>query len=218
MVAPRLPQDQCDERLRADLDLAASVRAAIGIDGVDDTIEAARVAANDPDADTSRYGIPITQGELALVDQSGAGDDATVGLAGLTAARPDVFNALWWEADQLTVSVLRADTLLLEEARCLERVGADGGVRYVTAGIPVDELNALGDRINADRDDLLREGIEVTIVAADPTTETVQVGLQDVADDVVARLVERYGNVVQVVQASAPRPIPQAPAQPGPGG
>lgn len=216
-VPSRPSQDLCDTWLRADIKLAVTIRAVMGVEGVDDTEAAAESAAGDPRADTLHYGIPLTQAELESANESIGPTDATVGLAGLVAARPETLNALWLDGDSLTVSVLQADQAVLERALCLERGPAAGKVQYVTAGIPAAELAALGDRIHAERDALKREGIEVTVVSSDPTTETVRVGVADASPAVVARLIDRYGTVVVVEETTGPRPAPLPPA-PGPGG
>lgn len=190
----------------------------MGVDGVDDTVGAAEKAANDEAADTSRYGIPLTQTEIALVEQSLGGVDGTIGPTGLVAAHPDILNTLWLEGNTLTISVLRSDAAVLELAQCLERGDFVGRVRYVSAGIPAAELSALGDRIHADRDGLAREGIAVTVVSSDPKTETVHVGVADLVEGTAARLIERYGTVVETIETAGPQPLLPRSHQPlGPG-
>lgn len=190
----------------------------MGVDGVEDTVGAVEKAANDEEADTSRYGIPLTRTELALVEQSLGAVDGTIGPAGLVAAHPDILNTLWLEGDMLTISVLRPDTAVLELAQCLERGDFVGRVHYVSAGISAAELSALGDRIYADRAALAREGIEVTVVDSDPKTETVRVGVADLVDGTAARLIERYGTVVETIETAGPQPLLPPSHQPlGPG-
>ena len=190
----------------------------MGVGGVEDSVDAAENAAKDEAADTSPYGIPLTQAELALVERSLGPVDATVGPAGLVAAHPDVLNTLWLDGGTLTVAVLRPDAAVLALARCLERGDVVGRVRYVSAGIPAPELSALGDRIHADRAALAREGIEVTVVSSDPITESVRIGVADVGPETASRLIERYGTVVEVVETAGPQPLLRPSDRPrGPG-
>lgn len=215
---PERPSDEdCVALMRGEQRVWVSIRAALGVDGVEDTAEAAGRAAADPDADYAVLGIPLTSEEVDQIRLSSDTPDATVGLAGLVAARPELMGTLWLEGQTLVVTILRPESTALRLARCLERGEFIGTVRYVTAGTPPAELAALGDRIDSERSVLARDGIDVTVIETDLTTETVIVGLTSSTPEIEARLVERYGSVVQVVEVSGPGPA-WPPQDPGPGG
>lgn len=215
---PARPSDaDCVALIRGEQRVSVSVRAALGVDGVDDTAEAAERAAADPDADYAVLGIPLTAEEVDQIRSSSDAPGATVGLAGLIAARPELMGTLWLEGGTLVVTILSPESTALRLARCLERGEFIGTVRYVTAGTPPADLAALGERINSERSVLARDGIDVTVIETDLATETVMVGVTSRTPEIEARLVERYGSVVRVVEVSGPgRAWP--PQDPGPGG
>lgn len=216
-VRGRPSDDDCAALIRGEQRIAVSVRAALGVDGVDDTAEAAERAAADPDADYGVLGIPLTAEEVDQIRSSSDAPDATVGLAGLIAARPELMGTLWLDGRTLVVTILRPESTVLRLARCLERGEFIGTVRYVTAGTMPADLAALGDRIDSERSVLARDGIDVTVIETDLTTETVTVGVTSGTPEIEARLVERYGSVVEVVEVSGPVPA-WPPQNPGPGG
>lgn len=207
VAVPARPTDAaCDALIRADTDTALRVRTMIGFDGISATAEAVAIAAADPAADIDLYGVPMTEREVAALREAGI-EEPTVALAALVTAHPDSFGTLWIDGATVVISVGSPDEALLRAARCLERGHLAGGVRYVTAGVPIAELNALTDRISEDRNALAREGIEVTIVGSDPVTETVEVGVRVLTLEIADRLVARYGTVVRVVQSFGARPV-----------
>lgn len=205
-VPPRPSEADCEALIRGDHGVSASIRVALGVDGVDASIEASTRAATDPAADYEMLGIPLTPQEVDQIRSSLGVPDATVGLVGLVAARPDAMGTFWLDDRTPVVSVLSADTGTLRIARCLERRELVEHLRYVTAGVRPADLVALADLINSERSTLARDGIDVSVVEADPTTETVTVGVGTHTPEIEARLVERYGSVVRVVQKSGPRP------------
>jgi hypothetical protein len=202
-VPDRPSPPECSSLIRADLDVAITVRAAIGIDGIDPTREAAQRAAIAPDVFDAPFGIPLTPSEVSLVQAAMPVPDGTTALRGLIAASPEDFNDLWLENDVPVVSVLRPDSTLLRLARCLEVRGA---ARYVTAGVSATALNALGDRIDGDRELLAREGIAVTVVETDTRLESVTVGVSGLMPATAQALIDRYGTVVRVIESEGPRP------------
>ena len=216
-VPPRPSDSDCRFLLSGEHDLATRVRAMISVDGVNATTDAAYRAAADADADYVMLGIPLSPEEVEEIRSVVGVLDPTIALAGLVAVRSDVLGTIWYDAGTLVVSVLTPDTETLRVARCLEPVALDGQVRYVTAGIRPADLAALADRIDGERSALAGDGIDVRVVEADPTTETVTVGVAVKTPDIEARLVARYGSVVRVVQTAGPRPA-WPPADKGPGG
>ncbi len=199
--------DVCADLLRADTMTAIQVRLALGVDGIEGTLDAANQAAADPASTLTDYGIPLTAAERALAHDALGVPETFTGLSGLVAAYPTDLASLWLEGGSPVLSVLRPDPAVLLLARCLERDRIVGTVRYVTAGIPPATLDALTDRISADLPALARDGIEVTIVSSDPTTETVEIGVRALTPAIRATLVARYGTVVRVIESPGAHPL-----------
>lgn len=216
-VPPRPSDPDCQRLLSREDDLAARIRAMISVDGVNATTDAADRAVADKDADYAMLGIALTPEEVEEIRSVVGVPDPTIALAGLVAVRSDVLGTIWFDAGTPVVSVLTPDTETLRVARCLEPVKLDGQVRYVTGGIRPADLAPLADRIDGERSELAGDGIDVRVVEADPTTETVTVGVAVNTPDIEARLVARYGSVVRVAETAGPRPA-WPPAHEGPGG
>lgn len=206
-VPARPSASECATRVRDDHATAAMVRAAMGVDGIDDTDVAVGLAASDPAADLSLFGIPLTPAEAELARAASRPPDATVGPAGLVAAHPEALNAMWLDAGVIVISVLVPDPEVLRLARCLEIGGQQNRIRYVAAGVSAAELAGLSDRIMGDRDSLADEGIEITITGSDPETETVMVGVKRLTEDIRTRLLDHYGTVLNVVETDGAHPL-----------
>lgn len=194
---------ECAALIRADLPTAVAVRSHIGIDAVEASNDAAGRAAADPMSVDVPFGVPLTSAESVAVQAAIPVPESTTALLGIIAAHPSEFSMIWLDRETPVVSVLQPDPTVLRLARCLEsRVPA----RYVTAGVPAAVLTSLGDRIDADRGTLAREGITVTIVETDTRLETVTVGVSGMTPTIERTLVDRYGTVVHVIESPGAHP------------
>lgn len=191
---------ECDALVRQEVALAVAVRAALG-SPIAATLAAARAAAMDPDADLVSYGIPLTQAEVGMLAAAGVATDPVTVMVDWTAEHPEVFSAPRLEGGVLIVSVRVPDQDVLAQTRCFEAGWLLDRVRYVTAPAATRaELDALLARVVADRNVLMREGIQFTTAWTDETTGVVVVGVKTLTPAIAARLIAKYGPFVKPIQ------------------
>ena len=193
----------CDRILRTDRPAARRIRVAHANDGLAADDARLTAAASDPTADMTQLGIPLLSDDVAVLQTAGIAIDGRTAITlWASTGRQDLFGGAWIDPPEdqfsLVVSVVDGDRAAHELARCLERPGVR--TRYVFAERSQADLHAIQAAIEADRETLPLEGIRLIGTAQLPNENVVEVGLQGLTDEIVAELIERYGEGIRVVE------------------
>jgi hypothetical protein len=108
--------------------------------------------------------------------------------------RDDLFGGYWIDppgSSRFVVGIVDGDPASMELVECLKRGDLD--VRYVFSERSWRELLAWKDAVGEDMNALRAEGIPITSVGPDMLTNTLEVGVDGLTDEIAAVLRERYG-------------------------
>lgn len=146
-AGPPPSSETCREELIGDLAAAKRIRTDLRVPGIAPTDAAIAAAANDPTADTSTAGIPLTHSELGALAASGLAMDGGNPLSEwVQVGEPGRFGGIWISppgSGRYVVSILASDPDALGLAQC---VGKGVDIRFVVADTTVADLKALVDQ------------------------------------------------------------------------
>lgn len=194
--------NNCDARLRAEIDAAVGIRLSLRIYGLSVGRDAAVAAAADPNSTLAEVGIPITPAERRALATNGlsVGDNLPLGEWVFDGA-PERFGGIWVDppgSGHYVVSIVGPDDASVELARCVAAL-TNLPTRFVVARMSDREGEALKDRISGDAQRIQSEGIPLTMVDYDETRGVVVVGIDKPTDAMVRRIHELYGPAVDVI-------------------
>ena len=120
---------------------------------------------------------------------------------------PNLFGGVYWEADRVKLAFTRdAQALRVRVARNFPRPDL---VDAVTVKFSFAELQGVADRITADADELARRGATLSTWGVNPTTNRVEIGIEQAAPDVIEEIHRRYGaDILDIVDQPRPRTVP----------
>lgn len=196
------PAATCDDLQRSDRVAATGIRngidmSVIGIGGSAEDVEA---AMSDATADIDLLGTPLLRDEVHTLRTSGGVLDDRAPLAfWVMDGRNDLFGGYWIDppgSTRFVVGVVDGDPSSMELVECLKRGDLD--VRYVFSERSWRELLAWKDEVGEDMNALRAEGIPITSVGPDMLTNTLEVGVEGLTEEMTAELRERYGAALRV--------------------
>ena len=203
LEAPARPPDEtCDELQRNDREAAMRIRTSVDLamTGVGTVAEDVDAAATDPTADIGLIGIPLLPDEVQILRTGGMYLDERAPLAfWVMSGRDDLFGGYWVDpplSSRFVVGVVDGDQSSMELVECLRRGDLD--VRYVFSERSWRELLDWKDEVVADMNALRAEGVPITSVGPDMLTNTLEVGVDGLTDEMAAVLRERYGAALRL--------------------
>ncbi len=208
-AGPRPDAATCERTIRDDGTAAQRIRAAATLNGGALAADEATVAAAaaDPSAAISpELGIPLTRNEETLVRTAGPGDWTPLYWWANVGA-PERFGGYWLEqpGGWPTVAIAPDDSATMALARCLERPAVR--VRYVQAAVTVATLEAIRERIRADRGWLVAQGAGWITLGRRDDIGRVPVGVEKPTPEIEALYRERYGWPVLLEAARVVDPL-----------
>jgi hypothetical protein len=208
VAGPSQSAAACRQELTADVAAAKRIRSDLRVPGIDSSDTAIGAAANDPAADVSMVGIPLTHPELAALHASGLSLGGNPLSEWVEVGEPARFGGIWIDppgSDRYVVSILASDPGAMGLAQCL---GTGVDLRFVAADTSGADLKALVDRIGGDLDQLRSNGISIASagIGVRKSVMVVIVGVTGLTDVIRAKLVAQYGSNIVIEE--------QAPAQP----
>jgi len=209
-AGPPPSSETCREELIGDLAAAKRIRTDLRIPGIAPTDAAIAAAANDPTADTSTAGIPLTHSELGALAASGLAMDGGNPLSEwVQVGEPGRFGGIWISppgSGRYVVSILASDPDALGLAQC---VGKGVDIRFVVADTTVADLKALVDRISDDIDTLRASGISIASagIGLQGSVMVVVVGVTGLTDQIRTTLVARYGSKIVIKEEAPAQPL-----------
>jgi hypothetical protein len=206
VAGPSQSAAACRLELFADVAAAKRIRSDLRVPGIDASDAAIAAAANDPAADLSAVGIPLTYTELVALQASGLSLGGGPLSEWVEVGEPTRFGGIWIDptgSDRYVVSILASDPGAVGLAQCL---GTGVDLRFVAADTSVADLKALVDRIGGDIDQLRSDDILIASagIGVRKSVMVVIVGVTGLTDEIRTKLIARYGaNIVLEEQAPA---------------